>query len=94
MSKKLGWSYLSNFLDFDTGEIKKELPDFVVYNGFSYPVPRYYRKLLCEPSKEFVFTIDKLREKYGNEAQAQRILSQMRDIAAKKLQKYNDNSNL
>lgn len=95
MSKKLGFQFLANFVDLDTGEILcDELPDFVKFNGFTYPLPRYYRKLFDLPAREFEFMIDKLYKKYGNIKRAYVALSNMRDAADRKLAAYNNNSNL
>lgn len=89
MSKKLGYDYLGNFLDFNTGEIKKELPCTIYFNGKSYPVPRYYRKLLCTPTDgDFTFYFDELLKKYPEE-QARIMLKNAQEAAQRKQQKYN-----
>lgn len=81
MSKHLGYSWLSNFLDFETGEIKQELPDFIKVNGYCYPVPRYFRKLLLSPRMEFDFPFDKFCDEYGFEKAV---------VMVKALQQYSD----
>lgn len=95
MSKGLGKQFLSSWVDFSTGEVKSsyELPNFIKYNGYSYPTPRYFKKLMDAPPQEFHHMSDKLSEKYGP-VKAAIIIAQMLEVSERKLQKYNTNSNL
>lgn len=103
MSKGLGLNYLKSYFKFDstselplhTGEILDdfELPDFIKYNGYSYPMPRYFKKLMLSPPKEFHHMVDKLSEEYGP-IKASIMIAQMLEVSERKLQKYNINSNL
>lgn len=92
MSKKLGIAYIEQYIDQTTGEIT-EPPFSVTFNGYHYPLPRYYRKKLSLPIKDkpFTFAIDKLEERYPNLSSQQivQLLYNLQLVSLERIKEYN-----
>lgn len=93
MSKGIGERYLKEL---------QYLPYYITYNGFTYPIPRYYRKKYYnlhpdeQPTdKVFSFFIDKLAERFPNKSlsQLERDVRYIDKKLRKEQQKYFSNSN-
>lgn len=92
MSKNLGIAYIEQYVDEQTGEIT-EPPFSITFNGYHYPLPRYYRKKLSLPTedKPFTFAIDKLEAKYPNLSpqQINQLLYNLQLASQERIKEYN-----
>lgn len=92
MSKGLGSSYLDGYVSEVTGEID-DMPFFIAFNGYHYPLPRYYRKKLLQPYEgEFTFASDKIDRLYPNltETQKVEVLKQLQLASIARIKDYNN----